>query len=145
MKIADQLQDVEVGKFDVRRAAEAALINTKKKVPKPPTCIALRQGLGKEIGICTLGNISLLAGKAKSRKTFLSSMVTAAAISGDYVSDTIRGMLPDGKQAILYLDTEQSEYHAQGAIKRALALAKVDDDPLFKPAMLRDFSTEERK
>lgn len=144
--IADQLPDApKKAVFDVARAAAAALIDTSKKVKKPPTCVSIRQGFGKEIGICTLGNISVLSGKAKSRKTFLKSMLTASVISGDYIADSIRGMLPSGKMGVLDLDTEQSEYHAQASTKRTLKLAGVEDDPLFKPAMLRDYSTDQRK
>lgn len=145
MSFIDQLPDVEAVKvFDVRKAAAAALIDTQKKVNRPPTILSIRQGT-REIKLCTLGNLSVVSGKAKSRKTFLTTMLTAAAISGGYIAESIRGTLPEGKRGILYLDTEQSEYDAQAAVKRALVLSGVEQDPLFKPAMIQDYTTEQRK
>lgn len=130
--------------FDVEKAAREALIDTKKILDKPPTCLAIRQGT-EEIGVCSLGDFSLVVGKAKSRKSTLVSMITAALISNTYISDTIRGMLPADKRGILYIDTEQAEYDTLYISKQAIKLAGGDDYPHFKPAELREHSTEERK
>lgn len=75
---------------------------------------------GSVIG--TLGNFSASTGKAKSKKTFnVSAIVTAVLMNGEvlrYVAE-----FPDDKRTILYFDTEQSPYHCQKVIRRALQLA----------------------
>ena len=57
------------------------------------------------IPIGTLGNFSASIGKAKSKKTFNVSAMTAAALSGEKVI-TYDVNLPEGKNKILYVDTE---------------------------------------
>jgi hypothetical protein len=145
MRIADQLQDVQgVRKFDVRKAARDSFIDRTKEVDKPPFCLAFLQG-SEETGVLTMGDFSVVTGQAKSRKTFLVTMIVAALLTNQDVCGMIRGKLPEGKQGILYLDTEQSDWHAQAAVKRVEKLAGVQNDPLFKPHMLRDYSTDDRK
>lgn len=131
--------------FDVNAALKKALIDVKASIEKPPTCLAFRNG-SEQIGVASLGNISLVTGKAKSRKTFLVTMITAAVLNGEQeISQTIIGKLPEHKKGVIYFDTEQSAYHAQGAVKRALKLAGVDDAPHFTAYQLRDFKTEQRR
>lgn len=130
--------------FDVAAACKKALINLKKKVPKPPICLAIRQG-SEEIGICSMGDFSIAVGKAKSRKTSLVSLMTAALISNDYVCDTFRGLLPEDQRTVLYVDTEQSEYDAINVTSRATRLAGDGEFSNFIPAMLREYKTEHRK
>lgn len=99
---------------------------------------------GSAIG--TLGNFSASTGKAKSRKTFNVTALTAAALKNGEVLAYI-GELPDDKRTILYIDTEQSPYHCQKVICRILRLAglPVDSHPdSFKFASLRPYSPEQR-
>ena len=78
--------------------------------------------IGK-VAIGTLGNFSASIGKAKSKKTFNVSMV-AAALSGkeilNYTTD-----FPDGKNRILYIDTEQSQNHCMIVMQRIMNLAEL--------------------
>ena len=64
------------------------------------------------IPIGTFGNFSASIGKAKSKKTFNVSAMTAAALSGKKVL-TYEVNLPEGKNKILYVDTEQSKGHCK--------------------------------
>lgn len=96
--------------------------------------------------IGTLGNFSASTGKAKSRKTFNVTALTAAALKNGEVMAYI-GELPENKRTILYIDTEQSPYHCQRVIWRILRLAglPVDSHPKnFKFASLRPYSPEQR-
>lgn len=77
--------------------------------------------------IGTLGNFSGSTGKAKSKKTFNVSAIVAAAI----VNGTVlhyRLSLPADKCKILYIDTEQSQYHCIKVMQRILKLANVPTD-----------------
>ncbi len=96
--------------------------------------------------IGTLGNFSASTGKAKSRKTFNVTALTAAALKNGEVLAYI-GEMPEDKRTVLYIDTEQSPYHCQRVIWRILRLAglPVDSHPdNFKFASLRPYSPEQR-
>lgn len=75
-----------------------------------------------EAVIATFGNFSASTGKAKSRKTFNVSAIVAAALTNGQVL-RYRASLPESKQRILYVDTEQSRYHCQLVLKRILRMA----------------------
>ena len=75
---------------------------------------------GSAIG--TLGNFSASIGKAKSKKTFNVSAIVAAALKNGTVLQ-YAAELPENKQKILYVDTEQSPYHCQKVMKRIVRMA----------------------
>lgn len=72
--------------------------------------------------IATLGNFSASTGKAKSKKTFNVSAIVAASLAGRQVLN-YRAHLPEGKQQVLYVDTEQSRFHCHNVLERILRLA----------------------
>lgn len=71
----------------------------------------------------TLGNFSLIQGKAKSRKSYFISALAAAALSDQDVATTLRGYLDD--KCVVYVDTEQGAYHAQRVKKRILQMSNL--------------------
>lgn len=73
----------------------------------------------------TLGNISTIIGKAKSRKSFLINMMVATMLKGGEYKG-FNACLPSDKRHILYFDTEQSKYHVQLAVRRICE--QVDDN-----------------
>ena len=76
--------------------------------------------------IATLGNFSASTGKAKSKKTFNVSAIVAASLAGKQVLN-YRAHLPEGKQRILYVDTEQSRFHCHNVLECILKLAGLSD------------------
>ena len=98
--------------FDPAAALISHRIDPMAEIMEPPVLIHI-----KYQPIATLGNFSLLIGKAKSRKTFSVSCLTAAAASGSCSLEGIRGNLKAASK-ILYFDTEQSPFHAQRTVKR---------------------------
>ncbi|MBN1989915.1 MAG: AAA family ATPase [Bacteroidales bacterium] len=92
-------------------------------IDKPPTAIEIISG-NNIAPSCTLGNFSMVIGKAKSKKTFLLTGLAAAAVSGNTMLNRIKGVLPAFKNAVLYFDTEQSNYHLNRTIKRILRQSK---------------------
>ena len=98
------------------------------------------------VPIGTLGNFSASIGKAKSKKTFNVSAMVAAALSGkevlNYTTD-----FPEGKNRILYIDTEQSQNHCMIVMHRIMQLAELpanEDCDRFYFLALRKFNPKER-
>lgn len=94
----------------------------------------------------TLGNFSLLIGKAKSRKSFLIAIALATALSksDDGFMGLFKGCLPDDKQTVLYFDTEQGKYHVQLAVKRICKMIGVSEPDNLKVYGLRSLSPGDR-
>lgn len=95
-----------------------------------------------EVAIGTLGNFSASIGKAKSKKTFNVSAMVAAALSEkevlNYTTD-----FPEGKNRILYIDTEQSQNHCMIVMHRIMKLAELpanEDCDRFYFLALRKFN-----
>lgn len=95
-----------------------------------------------DVALFTLGNLSTITGKAKSRKTFFASAIAASIISGECL-----GIRSERQGVILYLDTEQSDSHVQTVAKRILRLSSLspnENSPNLIVYALRALSTEER-
>ena len=92
--------------------------------------------------IGTLGNFSASIGKAKSKKTFNVSAITAAALINGTVLH-YRACFPEDKRKILYIDTEQGKNHCQIVLNRILRLAGLpkgsDADNLKMLALRKQF------
>lgn len=91
-------------------------------VEKPERCIDLVVG-GKEYIFGTIGNFSLIQGKAKSRKSYFISSLASAALAGQSLDTTFKGHIDD--KCVVYIDTEQGDYHAYRVKKRILQQANM--------------------
>jgi len=75
------------------------------EIPKPESVLFF----GNEM-VMSRKNISCITGKAKVGKTFLMTLLNIAVLKkGEF--GTLRSYLPKGKDKIIYIDTEQSDYH----------------------------------
>ena len=92
-------------------------------VERPPVAVDVFTGLESFV-LGSLGNFILIQGKAKSRKSYLVSAIAAAALSGGVVADALRGFI--GDKMVVYIDTEQGDWHAARAKKRILTMAGFD-------------------
>lgn len=94
---------------------------------RPPEAAWIQEVDGKDrqpLGL--LGDITTVAGKAKSRKSFLINIALSAAL-GHLIMNRFRGCLPQGKHKVLYFDTEQSRFHVQKALHRICRQIGVDN------------------
>ena len=119
-----------------------SVIDPATPIEKPPICLRL-QGDKEQTVIATLGNFSMIIGKAKSRKTFLITIALAAATRNNPVLNFI-GDLPAGQNFVLYFDTEQGKYHAYKTVKRICELADIGLPQNFTAYSLRKFSPADR-
>jgi hypothetical protein len=118
---------------------QKAIVDYTQDISEPPVAMKIN---GATFG--TLGNFSLVIGKAKSKKTFLITMALAGAICGETINNSFAGTLPKDKNRVVYVDTEQSTYHVVKVAQRVLKLTGNANPDNFNVFGLRSFSTEER-
>lgn len=112
------------------------LLDINNKPALPPTLISINK-----TRFATEGNISVITGKAKSKKTFLNSAIAAAAIS----DDSILGFSNNGKkQKVLYFDTEQSNYDSYTVLERIHKMSDNTSSDSISYFMLKELSPSER-
>lgn len=125
-----------------------AFIDINVPVNKPPICMLIQNKIPgtsyfDTYRLFTLGNFSAITGKGKSKKTFLSSLILAAAASNKTVQEKFTGQLPANKRGVLLFDTEQSGYDAWITAKRVKELAG-DDIDNFGSFDLREYEPLQR-
>lgn len=123
-----------------------AFINLNIPIPRPPAALKIRDFENNNLidkRLFTLGNFSAITGKSKSKKTFLTSILLAAATSNDFVYGKITGCLPESKRAVFLFDTEQSNYDAYITGKRVLDILNYEH-PNFAAFDLREYTAKER-
>jgi hypothetical protein len=115
----------ELKKDDFIESIKSLLINPLEEL-KPPKS-AWSQICKEEHRILgTLGNFSLIIGKAKSRKSFFINIAVSTVLKKDKLLNQFVGCLPYNKRKVLYFDTEQGKYHVQLALKRICKQINVD-------------------
>lgn len=113
--------------LDFDSVLDKSLIDITIPVAKPPIIMRIRNRYGveyKDTRLFTLGNFSAITGKGKSKKTFLTRLLAAAAVSNHEVDQKFVPYIPRDKNAVLMFDTEQGEYdcyvNARGVYELAL-------------------------
>ena len=120
-----------------------AKIDPKKPLSLPPVCLSLIGSNGKEGIIGSMGDFSLVIGKAKSKKTFCISMFLASMAKNGLTQERIKGDLPPDKNRVIFFDTEQSEYYVQKVFHRVCEIIGSTPDN-FEAYCLRKFTPGER-
>lgn len=125
LDIKDFQLDDEVVKID-KEYFDSFIININQNVERPPLAVSIGYddksyaGVYYPLKFGSMGNISLITGQEKSRKTFVKSLIEACAIGGNSNNYTktleIKGYLDD--KYLISIDTEQSLYDAVMTAKR---------------------------
>ena len=110
---------------------------------KPPQA-AWKQVSDNDIVLGTLGNFSLIIGKAKSRKSFFINIAVSTVLSKDTILNQFKGVLPNEQNTVLYFDTEQGKYHVQLALKRICKQINIDEPNNLQVFGLRSLKPSER-
>uniref|UniRef100_UPI0040481CA5 AAA family ATPase n=1 Tax=Algoriphagus sp. TaxID=1872435 RepID=UPI0040481CA5 len=120
-----------------------AKIDPNKALSLPPVCLSVVGADGEEGIIGSLGDFSLVIGKAKSKKTFCISMFLASMAKNGLTQEKIKGELPANKTRVIFFDTEQSEYYVQKVFHRVNKIIGSTSEA-FEAYCLRKFTPEER-
>ena len=127
------------------------IIDVNQNVDRPPLAISIGfddkayAGTHYPLKFGSMGNISLITGQEKSRKTFVKSLIEACAFGGksNFYTDTleIKGYL--GDKYLISIDTEQSLYDAVMTSKRVPHMVGTMPDNYIS-LMWREKTTKER-
>lgn len=139
------VSDVTAPSFDPATAFHQSRIDLSRPLEPPKWVFSVIESDGSKRRFGTLGNFSVIQGKAKSRKSTLTSIITAAALSGKGLS-AFESDLPDDKRTVLVFDTEQDEYDVQQNAERVLRMTghKATLTTNLHVHALRTLSSEER-
>ncbi len=139
-KIDDKVKDDFIkgfnGEEEIDTLVRSCWVDPNIVIPAPP--VILKVG---GIILATSGNISATIGKAKSKKSFLMSIMAAAAASNTEVT-SVEGCLTSTKRKVVYFDTEQSNYHVAKQQVRILKLGAAKEN--LKVYRLREQNTSLR-
>ena len=130
---------------DAARMFNDTIVDLDKVVPRPPLAISIGfNDKGYPQKFATLGNISMIMGEEKSRKSFVKSLIEAGTIgaSASYKNKTtIAGHL--GDKMIISIDSEQGAYDVwlNGSRVKKLVNAPIDN---YRMLMFREKTTTER-
>lgn len=127
---------------DLLRSLE---VDSTIEVDEPEKALELKFGMDTYI-FGTMGNFSLIQGKAKSRKSYFLSVLMAGAIASHDVSGHIRGHV--SQKVNIYIDTEQGDFHASKSKKRIQTMAGLDprvNYPNFKHYRFRGLLTNKER
>ena len=108
----------------LRKTIKDREIRFENKIKSNPICIDLIEGV-KHIRLCSYGNLSLIMGDQKTRKTFFLIMLIAAAVKGTIHNLSGRN---EGKGVVL-VDTEQAEHDVYKTLSRIVRLCGMDKQP----------------
>ena len=115
-------QDVKqvADSLDFVSRLESARITLNAEIKPPPPVLQIESDFTQPVTICTEGNISVIKGRAKARKSFAIAMFTAAACSDLII---YRKFVSKPKKLVVYFDTEQSSFYVQQAIHRIASIS----------------------
>ena len=134
--------DTSITTENFHQVWETILIRATDKYTMPPEVIQVNSST-----ISTLGNFSASTGKGKSKKTFNVCAIVASALTGKKVLND-EAHFPEGKNRVLYFDTEQSSYHCHKVLERINRLAGYPaemDLSLIEFVMLREYNPVDRR
>ncbi|RDY58912.1 hypothetical protein [Flagellimonas nanhaiensis] len=123
--MSDVFEKLDFGSKEQKSSSDYSEMHTKSSIdldvvpPRPPLALSIGRdersynGYHYPLRFGTFGNISMIKGEEKARKSFLKSLLLACAIGGNannYSDDIIGHGLRD--KYIIDIDTEQDEYDA---------------------------------
>jgi hypothetical protein len=120
-------------------------IDVNEVIPKPQIAISLANTKTEGFAILgTLGNFSVIIGKAKAKKSFFINIAVSTALSNDLILERFKSNLPNDKKEVLYFDTEQGKYHVQKAVKRICTQINQPEPKNLHTYFLRSLTPSER-
>lgn len=136
-------EDANVNEWDTKLKQSRILPG--EVMEDEPVCIWINDEQ-KQIEFGTLGNFSVISGKAKSKKSFTTNLVLAAGVNGSkFNGGPFSVKMPPNKKRILLFDTEQGRRRTWQSLNRVCRLAKIETPANLEYYDLRQYNPEDRK
>lgn len=139
LKVLSSLEGINMEDEDIRLLQQAE-IDLSAEIPSPPP--VLFQG---DKTMISKGDFSVVVGAAKSRKTFcVSAMVGAYLCADEYMNMNS----PNDAGSVLWIDTEQSIYHAARVARRVCRIAGLPTNKKterFRMLCFREYTPDKRR
>lgn len=139
LKVLSSVEGINMGDEDIRLLQQAE-IDLSAEIPAPPP--VLFQG---DKTMISKGDFSVVVGAAKSRKTFcVSAMVGAYLCADEYMNMSS----PNDAGSVLWIDTEQSIYHAARVASRVCRIAGLPTNKKterFRMLCFREYTPDKRR
>lgn len=121
----------------IKVLGDTLLVNYTDDITDPVPMLSINGTL-----IASAGNISVIGGKQKSRKSFFINMLSTAYLNGEY--DIITGSKEETRPLLLF-DTEMGKSHVHKALRRICRMCGLEEQhDQLKVFFLRERSVEER-
>lgn len=159
IKIANEIQEqaytdvINIDNFQSKltvvneKSAIAKLeeVDLDAEVEEAPIILSIRDHFNVEIvhkRLITLGNISAVTGKAKSKKSHLTALLMAHLLKAPDEYAKFLNRLPENKRLCIYVDTEMGKSDNAILMKKIITIAGTKDN--FKAFLLRKYTPKER-
>ena len=130
------------GELDAETMLKSVQIDLSIEIKPPPPVIRIDDCNERHVTIFTEGNISVIQGKAKARKSFAVAMFSACAISDRPI---YRKFVSVPQKIVVYFDTEQSSFYVQQAVDRIHRMSSGDGfEKRFYAFALRKYDPAQR-
>lgn len=133
---------------EIEKRIQKFIVNLGEEVPMPEIVLSFcdENGHNKRM-VMTRQNISCITAQAKVGKTYLVKLIISAVLKKQVFQNRLLCELPDGKDKILYIDTEQSKFHVSLALSHIKELLGEEHENEFEKIKVYQFdavSTLER-
>lgn len=101
------------------------------EVPMPEIVLSICDvsGQNKRM-VMTRQNISCITAKAKVGKSFLVKLIAGCVLKKGFFQNRLHSELPEGRDTILYIDTEQSKYHVLLGLKQIKQMLNINESEI---------------
>jgi len=120
---------VEQNDKSIKERLEKFKVNINDEVPMPEIVLSVCDvnGQNKRM-VMTRENISCVTAQAKVGKTFLVKLIVSAILKKGVFQNRLLSELPDGRDKILYIDTEQSKFHVKLGLSQIKEMLGSDNE-----------------
>lgn len=125
---------------EIKELLVTAQINTDVHIHKAPSLLSVIDSMN-DVDIFTEGNISVIKGKAKARKSFATAMILAGYLNKNGLYETFK---PNTTKNCILFDTEQSSYYVQQTMYRIRTMSDDSYSKRFYGFCLRPYTPDVR-
>jgi len=112
-KLEDEVKVIDISEINRFK------VDINETIPLPEIILSICDPNGEHKRmVMTRQNISCVTAQAKVGKTFLIKLIISACLKKSIFQNRLHSEMPNGRDKILYIDTEQSKYHVQLGLKQ---------------------------